>query len=758
MPPAAAQANDPAMNLLLLDLLSPDLSATVRTALRTLAAGTPRAFDAAAALRRHLDDGGTADLVVLCGDDGERLLVAYGELAAGALPPTLAISGGDSVEAAVRLLKAGVGAYLVRDGDGCWQERLAEEAAALVAPPARRRRPKAEAVDDRHRLAQIVDGCSVATFAIDHAHRVTHWNRACVALTGIAAADIVGTDGHWRPFYPEARPCMADLVIDGGSEDAVLRYYGDKRCRRSPLLAGTYEAEDFFPNFGDGGRWLYFTAAPITDGRGRTIGAIETLQDITPQKRAQEALHASEGLLRQIIDGSSVATFVIDRDHTITHWNRATEILLGRSASDAIGARDIARHVYKEDRPLLADLVLDGADEAEIARYYGSDYRRSASLDGVFEVESLFPDLPGGPRWLQFAAAPLRDASGRTIGAIETLIDISERKQAEERRQESERRLAQIVDGSAVAAFVIDRAHRVTHWNRACAALTGVPAREVIGTSQQWRAFYPTERPCLADLVVDGGSGQLARYYGDKRIHRSRIVEGGYEAQDFFPAFGSSGRWLYFTAAPLRNARGEVVGAIETLQDITEQKRAEENLRRSEERYRLLSITDGMTGLYNARHFAQRLGEEMDRCQRYQHSLALMVMDVDNFKRFNDTWGHVQGDQVLIRLAECIVACLRRSDQAFRYGGEEFVVLLPETDMEEAVAAAERLCTMFANCEISPAAGNSVRCTASIGVTTYVPGESPRDFVARADSGTYEAKRLGKNRVIRIPPPTAPAA
>lgn len=319
-------------------------------------------------------------------------------------------------------------------------------------------------------------------------------------------------------------------------------------------------------------------------------------------------------------------------------------------------------------------------------------------------------------------------------------------------------RLARIIDGSSVPMFVIDSEHRVTQWNRACEALTGIAAREVIGTRDQWRAFYAEERPCLADLVVDGALDmKLTRYYGSKRIHRSAIIEGGFEAEDFFAAFGNSGRWLYFTAAPLHDDAGKVVGAIETLQDITEQKRAEDQLRQSEERYRVLSITDGMTGLYNARHFAQRLREEMDRCERYRHSLSLMVLDVDNFKQFNDTWGHVQGDQVLIQLAECITACLRRTDQAFRYGGEEFVALLPETNLDEAVAAAERIRALFERCDVGPTSGQRIECTTSIGVTAYVPGETPRDFVARADSGTYEAKRQGKNRVIRILPPERPA-
>ncbi|MFC5300666.1 diguanylate cyclase [Azospira restricta] len=747
-----------AMRLLQLELDAPTDDTLDRAARTITSDGKATRCRTVTTALRHLNAAGAAfDLALICGDDAQALLGAYSALAAsGRLPPTLVLSATASVDTAVSLLKAGADDFIVRDAAGHWAERLTDEAAALQTRRralSERAQLDAELRESERRLAQIVDGSSVAMFVIDQQHRVTHWNRACEAMTGIAAEDVIGTSEQWRAFYAKKRPCMADLVLDGAIESRFNRYYGDKDYRRSTLIPGSYEAEDFFPNFGDCGRWLFFTAAPLHDSHGNVVGAIETLQDVTAQKRAEVALGERETLLRQIIQCSSVATFVIDREHRITHWNRAAEILLGRSADSAIGARDLAHEVYRRDRPVLADLVLDGAGDEEIARYYDGRYRRSATIDGAFEVEDFFPDLDGGPRWLHFAAALLHDEQGRTIGAIETLLDISERKRAEERIQESERRLAQIIDGSAVAAFVVDQTHRVTHWNRACAALTGVPASEVIGTRQQWRAFYPAERPCLADLVVDGAvEEKLSRYYLNKQFHRSQIVEGGYEAQDFFANFGNSGRWLYFTAAPLRNAQGEIVGAIETLQDITEQKRAEENLRQSEERYRVLSITDGMTGLYNARHFAQRLREEMDRCQRYQHPLALMLMDIDNFKQFNDRYGHVEGDQVLIRLAECITACLRRTDQAFRYGGEEFVVLLPETEMGEAIAAAERVRAMFAGSEIRPGDGSTVCCTASIGVTTFVAGETPRDFVARADSGTYEAKRRGKNRVIRIVP------
>lgn len=746
----SAKKNDP-MNILLLDIdgaIPEALLPTVETLAGNARLRTCRHPDALAVrLGAPLPD-----VLLLAGDDAGRLRDTFAGLRARhALPPAIAITADPDVSAVLALLRSGIRDCVVRDSAGHWPAALAECLAALEAAPHVPPAPRASTQTE-----QIIDGCSVALFAIDREHRVTHWNRACAQLTGIAAHAVLGTREQWRAFYPQARPCLADLLLDGARCEEMAALYGDKSLHIAGERGDTCEAEDFFPALGEKGRWLYFTAAILRDADGEIVGAVETLQDVSERELARRALHASEGLLRQIIQCSSVATFVIDECHEITHWNQACEILLGQSAETAIGCRTLAREIYREERPVLADLVLDGAAETEIARYYDGRYRRSPVADGLFEVEDYFPHLPGGPRWLHFAAAPLHDGQGRTIGAIETLIDISERKRAEALILESEQRLAQIVDGSPVATFVIDRQHRVTHWNRACSVLTGLPATAMLGRCEQWRAFYAGERPCMADLVLDGADEDaFARYYGTKHYHRSPVLEGGYEAQDFFPNFGSSGRWLYFTAAPLRDARGGIIGAIETLQDITEQKRAEQGLRESEERYRIQSITDGMTGLFNTRHFTQRLQEEMARCERYGHPLSLMVLDVDDFKRFNDSWGHVQGDEVLISLAECIRACLRCSDQAFRYGGEEFVVLLPETGLDEAEAAARRVCTLFAARAQRPQAGLTLHCTTSIGVTRCAPGESPRAFVARADSGTYEAKRQGKNRVVRVEPPVA---
>lgn len=138
-------------------------------------------------------------------------------------------------------------------------------------------------------LSKIVDGSAIPLFVINKEHVVTHWNSAIEALSGSKREDVIGKDDHWRSFYDEKRPAMADLIVEGASAEEVEIYYHDK-FKKSPLIEGAYEAEDFFPHLGDKGKWLHFTASPIKDDGGEIIGAIETLVDITDRKNLEDNL------------------------------------------------------------------------------------------------------------------------------------------------------------------------------------------------------------------------------------------------------------------------------------------------------------------------------------------------------------------------------------------------------------------------------------------------------------------------------------
>jgi len=170
-------------------------------------------------------------------------------------------------------------------------------------------------------------------------------------------------------------------------------------------------------------------------------------------------------------------------------------------------------------------------------------------------------------------------------------------------------------------------------------------------------------------------------------------------------------------------------------------------LRKSEERYRELSIVDDLTQLYNSRHFYHQLRMEIDRVNRYGQLLTLLLLDLDDFKLFNDTYGHIEGDLVLSRLGQVIKRCLRQTDSAYRYGGEEFTILLPMTTCEDGAVTAERIRTEFRNEIFSPVPSKDVHLTVSIGLAQFKLQEDMKAFVHRVDQLMYQGKKNGKDRV-----------
>jgi diguanylate cyclase (GGDEF)-like protein len=140
----------------------------------------------------------------------------------------------------------------------------------------------------------------------------------------------------------------------------------------------------------------------------------------------------------------------------------------------------------------------------------------------------------------------------------------------------------------------------------------------------------------------------------------------------------------------------------------------------------------------------------VDRFNRYKHPLSLLLLDIDHFKEYNDTFGHLEGDKVLVRISQIIRSCLRKLDTAYRYGGEEFTVILPETNCQEAKTVAERIRNAVKADKFVPEAQKEVTITISIGVTQYSPEEELSAFIQRADKAMYASKQEGRNKVTAL--------
>lgn len=307
-------------------------------------------------------------------------------------------------------------------------------------------------------------------------------------------------------------------------------------------------------------------------------------------RRMHQDLVSSQQIRSQIISGNTIPTFVIDRNHKVTHWNRACEKLTGYAAREMVGSDHQWKPFRSEQRPTMADLILDNVSKEELWRHYSTRWEASSLIDGAYEVEEFFPNLGDNGTWLFFTAAPIKAPDGTVIGAIETLWDRTERRNAEQIRKRkseelaqkveqlrtSQQTLAQIINGSTIPTFVVDKDHKVTHWNKALERLTGWPAAKIVGTNKSWAPFYDTERPSMANVIIDQiDEEQVEQLYGSK-WRKSALIKGAYEADAYFPHLGEKGKWCWFTAAPIKTPEGEMVGAIETIWDKTEERLAEE--------------------------------------------------------------------------------------------------------------------------------------------------------------------------------------
>ncbi|HWU98227.1 MAG TPA: HD domain-containing phosphohydrolase [Oxalicibacterium sp.] len=206
-------------------------------------------------------------------------------------------------------------------------------------------------------LSEFFEGSPVPTFAIDSDHVITHWNRACEMISGLTAVEMVGTRNHWRLLYSYERPLLVDLIVSGTIEKNIDVLYRNKP-RRSDVVKGTYLIEDYFPNLGENGRWLSFSASALCNPEGKIVGAIEVLQDITQQKNAELALQAAHDDLEKQVEARTAElkqanTGLTDANvrlktsflTTIKIFSNLIEMRAGRLAGHSRRVAELARRV-----------------------------------------------------------------------------------------------------------------------------------------------------------------------------------------------------------------------------------------------------------------------------------------------------------------------------------------------------------------------------------------------------------------------------
>ena len=315
---------------------------------------------------------------------------------------------------------------------------------------------------------------------------------------------------------------------------------------------------------------------------------------------------------------------------------------------------------------------------------------------------------------------------GEIKGKMEELKRVEKKLEAPEDRLKEETALWRLLlEQSRDGIVILEEDGRVFESNRRFAEMLGCPPDDVYFLhAWDWDGQFPREQ--LQEMLKEVDE-RAARFETCHKRRDGTIID-----------VELSNNGLVYKGRKL---------ILCLCRDVTERKKMEEALRESERKYRELSIIDELTQLYNSRHFYSQLALEMNRADRYRQPLALMMLDLDNFKQFNDTYGHIEGDRFLSLLGPMIRECLRKTDLAFRFGGDEFAILLPMTTLKGAEATAGRIQAPMGEKNLSPSEENEFRVTVSIGIAQHRHKETPEEFLRRADVFLYTSKKEGKDTI-----------
>lgn len=312
--------------------------------------------------------------------------------------------------------------------------------------------------------------------------------------------------------------------------------------------------------------------------------------------------------------------------------------------------------------------------------------------------------------------------------------------------EDSERKLTDIIDFLPDPTWAIDPNGYVIAWNKAVEELTGVTKEKIIGKGDYAHSipFYGERRPTLVNLILNRDIS-LGEKYWNYTESGDLFISG----DSFHPLLGNKGLYLSATAAALCDSHGSIVGAIQSVRDFTDRKKLEVELKEANLNLERLSITDSLTGIANRRHFDQALEQEYTRHTRSGAQLSIIMLDIDFFKQFNDSYGHVEGDKCLQKVAQVLRDRLTRSsDVPARYGGEEFICILPETGLDGGFVVAEGIRRDIEKLSIpnrNSKTSNVVTVSLGFLSSKCAVEKTPNELIKQVDTLLYQAKNHGRN-------------
>lgn len=458
-------------------------------------------------------------------------------------------------------------------------------------------------------------------------------------------------------------------------------------------------------------------------------------RDMTDKDKTKEQLREEiTGLRRQIaeIEESSAGCRQIEEAfrksedrykklvNAVTTYIYSVEIREKRAVSTwhSIGCIAVTGY-YPEDytaNPFLWHSMIHPDDRGMVE----TAIRQVLQGQSIPPIEHRIIRRDGTLVWIRDTMVPYYDDNGNLVRYDGLIENISDRKQAEEALRESEEKFRNMAQ-TAVDAFILaDRSGRIIFWNKSAERIFGYPEEEILEmplTVLMPEQFREAHLKGIERVHATGES----KYFG-----KITEMQGLRKDGNTFPIELSVAMWKI----------GERTFYSGIIRDITKRKQMEKDLER-------IATTDRLTQTFNRTKFHEVMQRELERTKRYNHPLSMIMFDIDHFKKVNDTHGHAVGDYVLQTLTQIVKANLREIDYLVRWGGEEFMIITPDTDIKRAEVLAERIRKATENHQFDHVG----RVTISLGVTQFRSDDTEDSFIQRVDDAMYQAKQKGRNRV-----------